>query len=198
MSQPKEKKSIGPAPLLLPQPIVIVGTYDENDRPNGMALSWGGIGGSEPASLCLAVRPSRWTHRAILRRKAFTVGLAPAGLAAAVDYLGLVSGQKEDKISQAGLTPIKSQVVDAPYFAECPLIMECELTQTVDMKSHTLVIGTVLDVKADEAVLDESGRHPDLTKMAPMVYDSAMSRYFGLGQYIGQGFSMGQSVKAAK
>lgn len=196
MSPWNEKKSVGAAPLLLPQPVVIVGTYDSDNKPNGMTLSWGGICGGEPPCLALAVRPSRWTHDALLNRKAFTVGIPASQMAAPVDYLGLVSGRQPDKIDLSGFTPVRSAAVDAPYFAECPLIMECRLKATVNMTSHTLVIGAIIDVKVDQDCLDDSGEHPDITKISPLVYDGSMNRYFGLGDVVGQAFSMGKSIKA--
>lgn len=195
MSQLNGKKSVGTSPMLLPQPVVIVGTYDNGNKPNAMTLSWGGICGSEPPSLCLAVRSSRWTHDALISRKAFTIGIPTSQMASPVDYLGLVSGRQHDKIELSGFTPVKSSAVDAPYLAECPLVLECQLYEIVNMNSHTLVIGTIIDVKVNQDCLDDLGEKPDITKISPLIFDGAMNRYFGLGDYIGQAFSMGKSIK---
>ena len=36
------KKSIGPHAIIQPNPVLIIGSYDQNDRPNIMAVAWGG------------------------------------------------------------------------------------------------------------------------------------------------------------
>ena len=36
------RKDFGVKPWVLPQPVLIIGTYDENDVPNAMNAAWGG------------------------------------------------------------------------------------------------------------------------------------------------------------
>lgn len=65
------------------------------------------------------------------------------------DYFGLVSGNDVDKFAVSGRTPIKSELVDAPYVAEFPLIIECRLLNNFEIGLHTMFIGEIMDVKAD-------------------------------------------------
>ena len=37
------RKNFGAKPYLYPQPVMIIGTYDENGKPNAMNAAWGGI-----------------------------------------------------------------------------------------------------------------------------------------------------------
>ncbi|MDR1126432.1 MAG: flavin reductase family protein, partial [Deltaproteobacteria bacterium] len=166
------KKSIGAHPYLYPGPIMLVGTYDSNGKPNIAAIAWAGVCNAEPVLVGLAVRPSRYTHSAIVARKAFTVSFPTQDMVAATDFAGLASGRNIDKFTRAGLTPAASEVVDAPYVAECPVILECSLHQQIEFPSHTYFIGEVRDIKADQSCLSASGKYPDMMKFMPMAYDN--------------------------
>ena len=88
---------------------------------------------------------------------------------AEADYFGIASGKTEDKFKATGLTPVKSELVNAPYIKEFPLILECKLLHTFEIGLHTQFIGEIIDVKADEAVLAENGM-PDIKKVNPILY----------------------------
>jgi flavin reductase (DIM6/NTAB) family NADH-FMN oxidoreductase RutF len=159
-----------------------------------MAAAWGGICSSDPLSLTVSVRPERWTHDALLTRKGFTVCIASENMAVATDYVGIASGRRYDKFAVAGFTPVRAEKVDAPYIAECPVVLECALSQTVRLGAHTMMIGTILDVKADEDRLDASGEFPDIFKVAPLLYDSGSRCYYSIGQLVGPAFSIGKAL----
>ena len=40
------RKNFGAKPFLYPQPVMILGTYDENGKANAMNAAWGGIVGA--------------------------------------------------------------------------------------------------------------------------------------------------------
>ena len=195
MNTPKAKRSLGQLPLVYPQPALLVGTYDQNGKANMMLAAWGGICSSDPLSVMVAIRPQRWTYEALLARKAFTVCIPPEKLAVQADFLGLASGRKYDKLALAGLTALKAEKVDAPYLDECPVALECALTQSVEVGAHTMMIGSILDVKVDESCLvrDENGKFkPDIHKIAPLIYDSGSNAYYGIGARLGDAFSIGK------
>ena len=190
----KAKRSLGALPLLYPLPVFLVATYDVDGKPNVMTAAWGGICSSDPLSLTVSVRPERWTHDALLARKAFTVCIAPENMAVAADYVGIASGRRYDKFPIAGFTPVRAEKVDAPYIAECPVVLECSLSQTLRLGVHTMMIGAILDVKADEDCLDASGGFPDIFKVAPLIFDSGSRCYYSIGQLVGPAFSIGKAL----
>jgi flavin reductase (DIM6/NTAB) family NADH-FMN oxidoreductase RutF len=193
MTPNKTKRSLGVLPLLYPLPAFLVATYDADGKPNVMTAAWGGICSSDPLSLTVSVRPERWTHDAILARKAFTVCIASVNMAVSADYVGIASGRRYDKFPIAGFTPVRAEKVDAPYIAECPVVLECSLSQTVRQGTHTMMIGAILDVKADEDCFDESGNSLDIFKVSPLLYDSGSRCYYGVGQLVGPAFSIGKA-----
>ena len=193
----KNKRSLGANPFLYPEPTLLVCSYDAEGKANVMVAAWGGICSSDPLSLSISVRPARWTHAAVLARKAFTVCIAGEALLETADFLGIVSGRNCDKFAEAGLTAVKAEHVDAPYIAECPVVLECSLSQTLDLGAHTMMIGTILDVKADEDCLDASRTSPDILKIAPLIYDASSRSYYGIGRQLGAAFSVGKTLLKA-
>jgi flavin reductase (DIM6/NTAB) family NADH-FMN oxidoreductase RutF len=149
--------SLGPMALALPAPVWLIGSYDREGRPNAMAASWVAVCCSEPPCLAVAVRPERHSHHGIAERRAFTVSVPAASQARAADVLGTMSGRDGDKFSATGLTAEASDLVHAPYVKECAVVMECRVRQSIELGSHTLFIGEVIDVKADQSVLSPSG-----------------------------------------
>ncbi|HJV64258.1 MAG TPA: flavin reductase family protein [Geomonas sp.] len=185
------KKSLGAATIALPTPTWLVGTYDSDGKANIATIAWGGICCSEPPAVAVSLRKSRYTYDAIIKRKAFTVNVAPEAYAAAADYAGIASGRNADKFAAAGLTSVKSELVDAPYIAEFPLVLECRLLQTVEIGIHIQFIGEIVDVKAEEAVLNADG-NVDAAKLRPLIYSPADRNYYGIGEVVGKGFDIGK------
>jgi flavin reductase (DIM6/NTAB) family NADH-FMN oxidoreductase RutF len=194
----KVKRSLGATPLLYPQPTLLVATYDSNDKPNFMTVAWGGICSLDPPSLMIAIRPSRWTHDALLNRKAFTICVPSEKIVAETDFGGIVSGRKFDKFSACGLTAVKGEKVDAPYIAECPVILECALAKEFIQGTSKIIIGEIMDVKADEDCLDETGKFPDIEKILPIIFDYGTRNYYGIGKKIAKAWNIGKPFASSK
>ncbi len=187
------KKSLGAATLAQPAPVWLVGAYDAEGRANAMVAAWAGICCSKPPCLAVSLRAATYTHGCIMARKAFTVSVPSAGQAATADYFGLVSGRNEDKFARAGWTPVRSDLVDAPYVAECPLVVECKVLFVHELGLHTQFVGEILDVKAEESVLNEAGKAA-MEKVRPMLYDTGARVYHGVGPVLGPAFSLGKGL----
>lgn len=187
------KKSLGAKTLAYPTPVWLVGSYDKAGKPNVMTIAWGGICCSKPPCVAVALRKATYTYGSIMERKAFTVNVPSEAFANAADYAGMVSGKDTDKFSAAGLTAVKSDLVDAPYIKEFPLILECKLLHSFEIGLHTQFIGEIMDVKADEEVLGEKGL-PEMEKVKPILYGPEVRKYFGVGRPIGDAFSIGKKI----
>ncbi|MGL1863639.1 MAG: flavin reductase family protein [Pseudodesulfovibrio sp.] len=185
------KKSLGAKTLAQPTPVWAVGAYDLDGKPNAMIAAWGGIASSDPASMTVSLRPSRHTYAGIMKHKAFTISVCPEWLAAEADYLGMASGSKEDKFAQSGLTPVRSDLVNAPYIDEFPLIIECKLTHTYELGAHTMLVGEIADVKCDDDKLIDD-KFPDVEKILPLIFSFGSRTYHTVGDCVGKGFSMGK------
>jgi len=185
------KKSFGAKTLIFPTPVWCVGTYDTNDVPNIMTIAWGGICCSEPPCVNISLRKATYTYGNILDRKAFTLSVPSEKQAAEADYFGMASGRNENKFEKTGITPVKSKLVDAPFPNEFPMVLECKLIHHHEIGLHTLFVGEVLDVKADEGVLNYKG-NPDIRKIKPFVFTPVYGGYYGIGSPIGKAFDIGK------
>lgn len=185
------KRSLGAKTLAQPAPVWAVSSYDEDGKANSMIAAWGGIASSQPPCLTVSVRSNRHTFAGVLKHKAFTVSICHKDMAAEADYLGMISGRKEDKFERAGLTAVKSDVVNAPYIDEFPLVVECRLIHSYEVGVHTMFVGEIMDVKCDEdKLIDE--KHPDVEKIMPLIFTPGTREYFTVGDRVGKAFSMGK------
>ncbi|ANU48451.1 flavin oxidoreductase [Enterocloster clostridioformis] len=182
------RKNFGANPLLFPQPVMIIGTYDGEGRPNAMNAAWGGIVGMNEIIIDLS---SHQTTDNIMLNKAFTVSVADVEHTIACDYVGIVSARDvPDKMEKAGFTTVKSEFVNAPVIKELPLALECKLKQVLDGK----ILGEIVNVCADESILGEDGEI-SLEKFSPITYDTVHYGYYKLGERVGNAFSDGKQLK---
>jgi len=185
------KKSLGAKTLAQPSPVWLVGTYDAQSKPNIATIAWGGICCSQPPCVTISLRKATYTHGCIMERKAYTISIPSVALAKEADYVGIVSGKDVDKFAMTKLTPVRSELVDAPYVQECPVVIECKLLHTLEIGLHTQFIGEIMDIKAEDTVLNEQGL-TEIVKVKPLIFDTGQRAYYGIGERIGKAFSIGK------
>lgn len=186
--------SLGPQAFLAPSPVLLVGTYDETNRANIMTVSSAGLCCSQPPCLAVSLRKSRWTCRALQQRKAFTVSIPSRTLMVQADFAGLISGSMEDKFQTLGLTPQPGEHVDAPFVAECPVVLELLLRHTLELGSHIQFIGEIMDAKVSEDCLT-SEKLPDCSRIDPLLFAPLTREYFRLGDFAARAFAIGKTMK---
>ena len=183
------RKDFGCRTWIFPEPVLIIATYDGEGRANAMNAAWGGMYSENEIILCLD--KGHKTTANIARRGAFTVAFATVDTMTACDYVGIVSGSQEpDKLAKAGFTVTGSRFVDAPLINELPMAMECRLVR-IDDEEH--VIGEIVNVSADEAILGPDGR-PDWRRLRPISYDPVGFGYIVLGEKVGTAFREGKAL----
>jgi flavin reductase (DIM6/NTAB) family NADH-FMN oxidoreductase RutF len=188
------KKSLGAKTIATPTPVWIIGSYDGHGKANAMAVAWCGICCSKPPAVTISLRKATYTYQSILDRQAYTVNIPSDKYLHQADYFGVASGRDTDKFAATGLTPVKSDVVDAPYIEEFPLVLECRLIQTVEIGLHTQFIGEIINTRCDDDALGDNGL-PDLTKVRPLVYSPPNGTYFGTDVNFGKAYQLGQGIK---
>lgn len=185
------RKNFGAKPVLYPQPVFIIATYDENGIPDAMNAAWGGISEENEISVCISA--GHKTTANILANGAFTVSMADADHVVACDYVGVVSANTvPDKFARAGFHATKSEFINAPLIDELPMAVECKLI-SYDPESCRLV-GEIVNVCADERVLNEAGKI-DPAKLKPITFDPMNNAYLVLGEKVGNAFSDGLKLK---
>jgi len=187
------KKSIGANTFLPGVPQLVVGSYDEQLKPNLMTCAWGGICCSVPPCINISLRKATYSYNNIVLNKAFTVNILFSDKIKEADYYGLVSGREYDKFAETGITPVKSDIVNAPYGREFPIVLECKLINSIEIGLHTEFIGEIMDIKVEDNLLDEQGRI-DASKLEPILYLPGPKGYYSRGSYLGKGFEIGKSI----
>ena len=168
----------------LPPVMVTCGTMEES---NIITVAWTGILNTHPPKTYVSIRPQRHSYHIIKESGEFTLNLTPAHLIRAADYCGMYTGAKVDKFAKCGLTKEEGSEVACPSIAECPLSLECRVTDIIPLGTHDMFIADIVSVRADEALLDENGK---LCMERADLAAFAHGEYFALGKKIGQfGFS---------
>lgn len=185
------RKNLKAKAYLYPMPVLIVGTYDENGVPDAMNAAWGTV--CDTAQVALVLSATHKTVKNLLKTQAFTVAIADEKNVLPADYVGVISANNvPDKLTKTGWHITKSQFVNAPVIEELPLVLECKLV-SYDHETE-ICIGEVVNVSADEDILDERGKI-DLTKFSPICYDCDTHGYYKLGEKVGKAFSDGLKLK---
>jgi flavin reductase (DIM6/NTAB) family NADH-FMN oxidoreductase RutF len=188
------KKSMGAKTILYPTPVLVVGSYDNDGKPNVMTAAWGGICCSVPPCVTISLRKATYTFSNITQTGAFTVNIPSEKQARYADYFGTVSGKNTDKFAISGLTPTRSTLVNAPYIEEFPFALECRVVHQYEIGLHTQFIGEILDIKAEDNMLNEQGML-DIEKVKPFFYAPEANNYYRMGSLLGAAFSIGQGMK---
>lgn len=183
-----EKVSWKGGALLAPLPAVMVssGTVE---KPNVMTVAWTGIINTQPSKTYISVRKSRYSYDLIKNSGTFVINLVPSTLVKACDFCGVRSGKDTDKFKVCNLTAEASFSVDAPSIAECPLSLECRVSEIIELGSHDMFLADIVSVAVKKDLIDQNGRLA-LEKAGLLAY--VHGEYFTLGKKIG---SFGYSVK---
>ena len=181
------KKEIKIEPIIYPQPVLMLATYNEDGSVDVMNAAWGCA--VDYDLLGISLTPTHRTCINFNRTKAFTVSLPTSQYVAEADYFGIVSGNDEPhKFEKTGLHASKAELVDAPVIEEFPLCLECKLDH-IDEETG-VVYGKIVRVSADPSCLDEQG-HFDLSKADGILYDQSKREYYKVGEKLGKAFSLG-------
>jgi flavin reductase (DIM6/NTAB) family NADH-FMN oxidoreductase RutF len=187
------KKTFGPHPWLFPEPAVLVGA-DVDGRPNLMAVAWAGIAGGKPPSVCVALNHARHTLKGVRQNMTFSVNIPSTDLVKEMDYCGLVSGSKTDKVKDCNFQIFYGVLKTAPLVEQCPVNLECQAQHIFDMGSHALVIGKIVETHVSEDCLTDD--KPDIKKIKPIIYNPRPSTgYYAVGRKVAKAFSVGKEIR---
>ena len=186
------KKDLGKLPAVFPMPVLMVAAYDENGVVGVLNAAWGTICAEDKIALC--IDEDHKTTKNIRVSKAFTVALADRDHMDRADFFGIATGNKmPDKFARSGYHAEKSAHVNAPVITEFPLTMECELAEIVQTDHLHAVVGTIVNVVADEKILDEKGK-VDPAKLNALIFDQFRHGYYVAGERVGKAWHAGMAL----
>lgn len=187
------KVQITAQPLVCTTPTVLVGSVVDG-KPNFMAVAWCGVANSIPPMVSVAIRPQRHTLKGIQQTREFSVNVPSVDQVKEADYCGIVSGAKIDKVSICGFKIFFGSSKNSPLIEQCPVNLACKVEHILELGSHHLLIGMVVETHVNESCLTD-GR-PDMRKIKPFVYGTGIpSEYYAFGESIGRAFAVGRALE---
>ena len=186
------KKDRGVKPYTFPMPVLMIATYGNDGKVDVMNMAWGGVCAEN--MVALNIDEDHKTSENIKARGAFTLSIADVAHIREADFFGIATGNKmEDKFERSGLHAVRSTRVDAPVIEEFPLTLECKVAEIQHTSYGFRVLGEIVNVLADEKVLDEQGRvMPE--KLGAFVFDQFRSGYYAVGEKVGQAWQSGKDL----
>lgn len=181
-----------PGTFIYPLPVVMV-SCGTMEKSNIITVAWTGILNTNPATVYIAVRPTRYSYHLIKEQGEFVINLTNKNLARETDWCGVKTGSKVDKFKEVKLTKEKANFVKCPMIKESPVSVECKVKEIQEMGSHHVFVAEVLAIHADKQYIDEKGAF-DISKCDLIAY--ANGHYYALGKKLGKfGFSVQKKKK---
>ena len=186
-------KSFGQKAWMLPQPVLILGTYNADGSANAMNAAWGGQWDAKEIMISMGAHA---TTENLARCPEFTVAFATRDTMVAADFVGIVSAKNDpEKMQKTGWTVQRAENVDAPVFADFPMTLECRILRKIDESEEGYyIVAEIVNVLVNEDFLAEDGK-PDVEKMHLIVYDPIHHGYMERGSRVGNAFQDGKKLK---
>ncbi|MBO5338373.1 MAG: flavin reductase family protein [Clostridia bacterium] len=181
-----EKVSWKGGALVAPVPPVMVSLGDM-ERSNIITVAWCGITNTVPPKTYISVRPSRYSYEILKEKKEFVINLTPSSLAKKADWCGTYTGRKVDKFEKCSFTKEKATKVDAPMIGECPISIECRVTDIIPLGSHDMFLADIVAVNVEKSLLEGDKLCINRAHLCAFAH----GEYYKLGERIGKfGFSV--------
>ena len=186
-------KSFGQKPWVLPQPVLIIGTYNSDGTPNAMNAAWGGQWDAKEIMISMGAHA---TTENLDRCNEFTVAFATKETMVASDFVGIVSAKNDpQKMQKTGWNAVKAENVNAPVFTDFPMTLECRILRKIDETAEGYnIVAEIVNILVDEKYLAKDGK-PDVEKMQFITYEPVHHRYLILGERVGNAFADGKVLK---
>lgn len=191
------KVNLKPRSIMYPSPAVVASAYDEDGNVDCCTLAFAAMCSHHPPAIMIAINSTlkRKTLKSILSSKEFCIGFPDIIQVAEADYMGIASGYDTNKVDDVGYTIKKAQKVNAPIINEFRVSVECKVMHTAEVGSHTQITGEIVNVQADEEVLNEKNKI-DFDLVNPLAWDDVSHSYYSMGEKIADGFKVGLKFKS--
>ena len=153
-----KKRDFKGSVVLNPVPVVLISSRNNERKDNVFTVGWVGTVCTRPPMLSISIRPERLSYDYIKESMEFVVNIPHAGMTKEVDFCGVRSGKKIDKIKEMKFTMKECSNINAAYIEECPINIECKVKQIVSLGSHDMFISEVLSSHINEELIDEKGK----------------------------------------
>ncbi|MCR3761635.1 flavin reductase family protein [Clostridium felsineum] len=144
--------------MLNPTPVVLVTSKNTAGKLNIFTVGWVSTVCTKDPIIAMGIRPERLSYEYIKESSECVINLPTTSMVKIVDYCGVVSGKKENKIEHFNLPLSEGAAISTPSLENCPVALECKVKSITPLGTHDLFLLQVLNVKIDEALLDENNK----------------------------------------
>lgn len=178
--------------MMYPAPAVVACAYDKQGNADCCTLAFAAMCSHHPPCVMIAINSTlkRKTLKSILHSRQFTVGFPGCEHVSQTDYIGIASGYDTDKLEDVGFTYKDALKVNAPVIDQFKVSLECMVIHIAEVGSHTQITGEIVNVQAEEDILDEKNRIV-LEKLNPLAYDDVSHSYYEMGEKLDDAFRAG-------
>jgi len=186
------KVELTPERLMYPRPTLLVGA-NVNGKANFMAVGGGGVANGEPPMIAVLIRHHCYTLKGVLQNLTFSVNTPSVNLVKEVDYCGITSGAKVDKVKVCKFDVFYGHLKSAPLIEQCPVNLECKVVHILNLGSHSFIIGEVKGTYVSDNCLTDG--KPDTKKIKPIIFNLEAREYSSFGDVIAKALSVGRELK---
>jgi flavin reductase (DIM6/NTAB) family NADH-FMN oxidoreductase RutF len=179
----------GPLPILGFYPTVMIGV-DVEDKPDFTTVAWTGVAASVPPSVTIALQHHRHSLKGVRQHMVFSINIPSAEQVKETDYCGMASGRRVDKAADCRFKVFYGKVKHAPFIEQCPINNSCEVVQILNLGSHELIVGKIVESHVSEECLTNGMLDP--AKVNPFFFTGF--GYYTVGQYLGNAFGCGKEI----
>lgn len=135
--------------MLNPGPVAIV-TTAWRGMANAAPIAWCAPLSMAPPLVGIVVHPHRHTSDMIRFSEAFALNIPGPALLKQTAFLGSLTGLNNNKLEASGLATFSPLAIDAPLIEGCLAWIECTLQDVIRIGDHSLFVGSVAKVQADD------------------------------------------------
>jgi flavin reductase (DIM6/NTAB) family NADH-FMN oxidoreductase RutF len=176
-------------PILPVYPVVLVGSLVEG-KPDFSTVAWTGVAASVPPTITVALQHHRYSLKGIRKEMTFSVNIPSAEIVKETDYCGMTSGIDTDKAKDCHFEVFFGKLPSVPYIKECTINHACEVVQIINLGSHELVVGKIVETYVSQDCLTDGA--VDIQKFRPLTF--ASRGYYALGGRLEDAFKCGRTV----
>lgn len=182
--------------MMYPAPAVVASAYDNEGNADACTLAFAAMCSHHPPAVMIAINSTlkRKTLKSILELGEFCLAFPSVEHVSEVDYLGIESGYRADKLAEINFHHRKASKVNAPLIDEFKVSLECKVMNIAEVGSHTQITGEIVNIQADESVVDAKGKII-YENLNPLGYDDISHSYYDGNVKIADAFKVGLKFK---